>query len=291
MTFISTETLPKCLPDDWQVRADRASAAVRGAPPSDRARVLRNNAQIWRDLKDVLAALSAGKCWYCETRETRSDSAVDHFRPKGSVAEATGHDGYWWLAFDFRNYRFSCTLCNSRRVDKTRSVVGGKQDHFPLVSERRRCYGETDTLSNEAPLLLDPTDYHDPPLIWFEPDGSAVPSCDAAQKPEEHERARASIHLFHLNHSAIRQTRRDLYNNLSRTLRETHVQYVAALDNACENNAAATAALKSGIRTVCQAVRSSTPFSSAARAMLLPYRVEYPWVESVLMPRSQKNPP
>ena len=289
MTFISTETLPTCLPNGWQARADLALAAVRVAPLETRAQVLRANAQVWRDLKDILSALSDGKCWYCETRETRSDNAVDHFRPKGRVAGASAHDGYWWLAFDYKNYRFSCTFCNSRRVDTKSSVVGGKQDHFPLLNEQNRCYRDSDTPRDEAPLLLDPTAYHDPPLIWFEPDGRAVPSCDEATQPEDHKRAQASIHLYHLNHSGIRQTRRDLYNELSRTVRETHVQYITALKSESQNHAAAIAALEAGIRTVSRVISSSATHSSAARAMLLPYKAEYPWIRPVLTPQTKES--
>src|SRR5260370_29254202 len=90
------------LPDSWQKKAQKAFEAMNRCETAEqRQKVLIKYGDVWRDsdLKAELERLSDGKCWYCESREDRSDNPVDHFRPKGRVAECEDHEGYWWLAF------------------------------------------------------------------------------------------------------------------------------------------------------------------------------------------------
>ena len=129
MRYIDKDEL--ALPEGWLARAAAASAAVdAGADPND-------HADVWRELKDALAALFPNKkCWYCESPVDRADNAVDHFRPKGRVSDAVNpHTGYRWLAFDRSNFRYACTFCNSRRKDVVNGTAGGKADRFPLLDE------------------------------------------------------------------------------------------------------------------------------------------------------------
>src|SRR5215470_5179753 len=93
----------------WISDAADAKKAVRDAAPNQRSEVINAHQSVWKDLKEKLRTLSHGKCWYCESIDPRSDNAVDHYRPKGNVRGATPpHEGYWWLAFEWSNYRFSC---------------------------------------------------------------------------------------------------------------------------------------------------------------------------------------
>jgi hypothetical protein len=69
----------------------------------------------WKPAKELLKAESNGKCAYCDaSTETVAYGDVEHFRPK-SV--------YWWLAYCYDNYLFSCQICNQ----------GYKKDHFPTA--------------------------------------------------------------------------------------------------------------------------------------------------------------
>src|SRR5262245_27764752 len=151
--------------------------------PAMRSKEIGKHQKVWTSLKEVLRDLSHGKCWYCESVDPRSDNAVDHYRPKGNVKDSDPpHDGYWWLAFDRDNYRFSCTYCNSiRNSDKT---SGGKQDYFPLWEESKRARSADDDLDDELPLLLDPTNPADVGLIAFAEDGSVGPAVDETRKRE-----------------------------------------------------------------------------------------------------------
>ncbi len=58
----------------------------------------------WKPAKGALKIDTGGKCAYCETStEVVAHGDVEHFRPKSI---------YWWLAFVFDNYLFSCQICN-----------------------------------------------------------------------------------------------------------------------------------------------------------------------------------
>jgi hypothetical protein len=129
--------------------------------------------------------------------DVRSDNAVDHYRPKSRVAECPKHPGYWWLAFDWTNYRFSCTFCNSLRRDDQTESLGGKKDRFPLRDESRRAFGPDDTLDDEEPVLLDPTWFGDPPILWFDEDGRATENPSVASEGSfPHARATVSIEAY-----------------------------------------------------------------------------------------------
>ncbi len=66
--------------------------------------------------KNWLLALSGGKCWFSEVRELYSHYDVEHFRPKKEAKGLDGadRDGYWWLAFDYMNFRV-CGYVGNRK--------------------------------------------------------------------------------------------------------------------------------------------------------------------------------
>ena len=149
---------------------------------------------IWRELATYLAALRKDKCWYSESLNPASDKNVDHFRPKSRVHEEPDHEGYWWKAFDWKNYRYASQWCNQRRVDDVNGTGGGKWDHFPLQTDSFRARQETDDIELERPVLLDPIDPDEWKLLAFRPDGHPTPA-----RPEgtlEYERAAASIRVL-----------------------------------------------------------------------------------------------
>ena len=136
---------------------------------------------------------------------------------KGRVAECPDMPcGYWWLAFEWRNYRYSCTFCNSRRVDLDGGTEGGKHDHFPLFDETRRARTPAEDLDQEQPFLLDPCDPADPVLLWFDEDGRPVPSPTTCPDVDCYlgQRALISIRLLHLDHVDLVERRRALCNRI-----------------------------------------------------------------------------
>jgi len=227
---------------------------------------------IWqdRDLKTLLMTVSFGKCWYCEQNVAeRADNAVDHFRPKGRVAEDTSHEGYWWLAFDWENYRFACTFCNSARLSDDGS--GGKQDHFRLWSEDSRARTPDDLIDREQPLLLDPFQPDDPGYLTFEQDGRAVPTYAKDDDRFLYESASESIERYHLNRQWLRENRQTLMAKLDEMLSDAEKAYRLFNDKRTGSDETRQAH-RNTYRVALKGLRSSiadgAEFSGAARAFL-----------------------
>src|ERR1039457_501575 len=215
MRFVDIAMLQ--LPNGWQGRADQALNDLRNEitqaettarnagqdTVAARRRAISvglgvtSRTQLWRDLANYLGNLGKEKCWYSESRNPTADKNVDHFRPKNRVEEDPAHEGYWWLAFTPRNYRYSSQWCNQRRVDKANSTSGGKSDHFPLCARGVRARQEGDNLELEDPELLDPIDPDDWKLLTFLPDGFPTPAKPVGTA--EHRRAATSIEVYHLH--------------------------------------------------------------------------------------------
>lgn len=281
MRHIDQDEVRRLIPADWAAKAAAALASVT-AKTEDKSRVAEvdRNSAIWRDLKRNLADVSTNKCWYCETEETRSDNAVDHYRPKNAVAEKGGHKGYWWLAFTWENYRFTCTYCNSRRTDVENNTTGGKHDHFPLWDESCRACGPTDDCDREQPMLLDPCCPADPPLLWFDEDGRsrANPTQCHDANGYASKRADRSIDLYHLNHTDLVEKRLALCNAIRRDLRDADVM----LQKASEGDMTARQSFGTAIRQVSTRLARSSPHSTAARCMVMGLRGESPAANAVL---------
>ncbi len=128
----------------------------------------------------ALEELFYDKCAYCETKvAASSDWDVEHFRPKGRVAEAPGHPGYYWLAYKWENLYLSCTHCNQRRKDRprwsdmTENPAKGKADQFPI--EGTRAMSPEDDLFKEQALLLDPCSDNPGHHLDFDANGQIKP--------------------------------------------------------------------------------------------------------------------
>jgi hypothetical protein len=183
---------------------------------------------IWGALAPSLAKLRKNKCWYSESKNPSSDKNVDHFRPKNRVAEDPDHEGYWWKAFDWSNYRYVSQWCNQRRVDKVNGTSGGKWDHFPLQNDSFRARLETDDINQENLMLLDPIDPDDWKFLTFRPDGHPTPA-----KPKgtlEYERAAISIETYHLHCRELVDDRRLYAGMVQRAIEEMEILYPKIAD-------------------------------------------------------------
>jgi uncharacterized protein (TIGR02646 family) len=272
---IDINNLDGHLPEGWQDGAAAALARLHDLDGEDRAKAIAGSAEIWTSLKDRLADLSHKKCWYCESMQIRSDMAVDHFRPKGRVCECPEHEGYWWLAFDWKNLRLSCTFCNSRRKDRSTGTTGGKGDHFPLVNEGRRARTLEDDIGREEPELLDPTRHDDPGMLWFDPDGQAVPRY-GQERLLARQRAERSIDLYNLNHVDICEQRLALSNKI-KSLVDAGDRY---LDEWLEGEPTARDAFGRAVAELRACAHARSEYSATARAALLGFR-DRTWVETV----------
>lgn len=160
-------------------------------------------------VKRALEKLFHDKCAYCEWSPTAgSDWDVEHYRPKGKVAENDQHPGYYWLAYDWENLYLSCKHCNQARKDRARwgdasTAAGpsrGKMDQFPLADESRRAMSPQDAIEDEEPLLLDPNVDLPEEYLTFDATGQVHPIDDDP-------RATATIEICHLSRKRLTDDR------------------------------------------------------------------------------------
>ncbi|WP_156369943.1 HNH endonuclease signature motif containing protein [Frigoribacterium sp. Leaf164] len=235
-------------------------------------------AKLWSELKMPLAFASHGKCWYCECRQIRSDLQVDHFRPKGRVAEDAAHSGYWWLALEPDNFRLACQYCNQYRRGVKTSKGGGKADRFPLRDGSARATNASDAISAESATLLDPTSAQDVHLLTFGLDGRPSSNtlwCTPDSWAES--RATSSIEIYHLDHPGIVDQRKKLNRTLGRTFDDTLSALIGG-----GGDAQARAILKRNFDALARAIRPQSEHSSAARAYLRSRRADSPAAEQLV---------
>jgi hypothetical protein len=162
-----------------------------------------------------------GKCAFCEDNvRSNQHGDIEHFRPKGAIVDqatnrritrpgaAEPHPGYYWLAYDWRNFLPACELCNqpSTEVDGERL---GKRNYFPLADETKRAQAKGEEI-REDPLLINPVET-DPDLhlgidgktgVMFAREGSA--------------KGEACIGTFGLNLRDLPNQRLTAYHNARR---------------------------------------------------------------------------
>ena len=258
---------------DWTSRANDLTKQLSDAVNAqERKEILRKNG-IWSELGKELRKLSNGKCWYTESPQEGTDVDVDHFRPKRRVAERVGeddgHPGYWWLAYDPRNYRYSCIYANRLRRDLETDLVGGKADRFPIDDEAARAMTPDSNWGAEKTLLIDPCQADEVALITFKPDGEAM-----ARYPEaeayKFKKASLSIKYYNLNHSDFRKARTALRDQIE-NLRIEAKRFYERLENGDTDH---QAAYRGAIKQIRKMRDPSSPYSAFCVAITDAYRAE-----------------
>lgn len=204
---------------DWLDKANRLTEQLKAAKTSeDRKAIIEKNNSMWSDIKDWLVKLSHGKCWYSEAKEIFSIYDVDHFRPKNSAKnlDNSKREGYWWLAFDWKNYRLSGSVGN-RLLKDDKDITRGKWDYFPLKENCRPASSPNDDLRDELYYLLDPTNPNDPLLLSFDETGNPVPVIEVDGSWAT-ERVKVTINLLHLDYVPLVEERRKIWELCRRKL-------------------------------------------------------------------------
>ena len=175
-------------------------------PPDQRNDFIDRHADYWRKLKKYYIKLSHGKCWYTEAKEIASHYHMDHFRPKKQpqklekgceIETATSTEAYWWLAFDWKNYRLAGSIPNDK-----------KGSYFPLKSGTH-AVRQGEDVNEEWYGLLDPTDEYDVSLIAFGIDGKVYPSCTDT-KCWDALRVSLSVRVFNLDSEILVDARKEI---------------------------------------------------------------------------------
>lgn len=184
----------------WKAKAN--AAAVIALAEKDKEGFEYSNA-IWTELKQFLFWISKGKCGYCEQKVTGVYAGdVEHYRPKKKVTGEPTHPGYYWLAYDERNYVPVCQKCNGARA---------KANHFPLDPTSPRAFKPEDVVK-EKPLLINPLGA-DEPSIHFEfigPEGGK----DFGKLKGITPAGEKSSKLYHLNRRELVEARRETYKDI-----------------------------------------------------------------------------
>lgn len=214
------------LPDGWLDKANKLTQELVEANSLEARNTIIAKNEIWKELFLPLNKLSNGKCWYSEAKDVMSDRDVDHFRPKNKAKNLDNiprqdEDGYWWLCYDYENYRFSSQYSNEPRKDKFnhKKETGGKWHYFPLFENstvaktKARC-------KDEEIMLLDPCDKDDPYLLTFNSTGKALPNPAAILNDNDIRRVLTSIKLYHLDHTPLEELRQRTWDFCQRMIDE-----------------------------------------------------------------------
>ncbi len=260
-----------------------AAEAVRHAiytavDAATRKALIKANRERWVAFRPVFQNVFGEKCWYTESRNPGTDDDVDHYRPKGRVAERPGHGGYWWEALHWRNFRLSCHRANRLRENPETGDTHGKGDRFPLLDEQQRWRRPGD-VCRERPTLLDPTDPSDPPLLTFEIDGRVAVAPEHANDATAARRIEDSRIYLHLDWPAFVSDRRSLYTTVLLAVIDGDLAD-AALQR---GEAGARDTLKAIARNLIRMVQDRAPYSRAANAYIHRFQ-DRDWVRRYVLP-------
>jgi Rad3-related DNA helicase len=212
--------------------------------------LIEKNCGHWGKLKPWLLHLSHGKCWFTEARDIASHLDVEHFRPKKAARNVKGpeRDGYWWLAFDYMNFRIAGNVPNRKKGAWFPLRYGSTRSTY-----KRRC--ERD----EIPHFLDPTSAHDVALLAFDEEGKAIPAPGADRW--DYVRARRTIDRLKLSeHQALAEERRKVWQRTSRLIND----YLNALSNS-RFSAAERERAHSSARDLARMMKADEELSSVAK--------------------------
>lgn len=199
---------------------------------------------IWSKFKPILIRYYGEKCWYSECSLEGSFGDVDHFRPKNKSTDDQGNvilaNGYWWLAYDYLNYRLSCEKSN-RSFGK-----GGKNDMFPLKPGTAPA---TQGNKNDIPILLDPCVDSDTTLIDCNEAGEIV-----ALSSDPYEINRVDISKSVYNWDCFNDARKKIRSKCKTALELFEMAYESSPDK-----------MGASISQICDLVDPLTPYSSFAK--------------------------
>lgn len=244
--------------DAWLAESDRLvkelATLVASGKLKERNQLIDARSAHWGKLKPWLLALSNGKCWFTEARDIASHLDVEHFRPKKATRNVKGpeRDGYWWLTFDYMNFRIAGTVPNRKKGVWFPLKYGSARSKFT-----RRCEWD------EVPHFLDPTNAHDVTLLAFDEEGKAIPTPGVSRW--DLVRARRTIDRLKLTeHQALAEERRKVWQRVTNHI----ASYKCALETA-RYSAGARERVKNEAREIAELTKPSAALSSVAKWCVL----------------------
>jgi len=204
----------------WEDKAKSHLDAIKPLDKKERSKYWSKN-NIWAELYSALSELSGDKCWYTESKENSSEWQVDHFRPKAKSIDENGDEildcGYWWLSYDWKNFRLSGTLTNLLRKGRFEEGedVFGKGNYFPLCDKTQVAKEGDLFCKDERPILLDPTNARDVSLLGFDRDGLPYEVYNQEDDPNKYLRASVTIKCYGLTHKSLVRGRASVWTKCS----------------------------------------------------------------------------
>ena len=283
MKYRNPGALTTRITTEWLQKSEELLNRLLAATPEEKKKIISENSGHWSAIKKDLANFSKDKCWYSERKLTETEMEVDHFRPKGKV-EGIEHSGYWWLAFDYRNFRLSSSTVNKKRKNTFSSDsddVFGKGTLFPLENETSRVVDpqvkidhHTLQLGGEQPFLLDPLVNGDNLYLDFNfQEGLVIEAVDLQDGQVEKLRARMSIDIYYLNSSVLLQMRQQIAKNLNNLLSDVKELVQKKNENPDEFT---PTKIRSKFKLIVDMVAEDAEFSSFSKSFLASRRHEFP---------------
>lgn len=244
----------------------RLTEELKKLPPEKRDKFIDDNADYWGKLKEHYCHLSYGKCWYTEAKDIASHYNMDHFRPKKKTIKLkrnckidtiNNSEAYWWLAFDWKNYRLSASIPNT-----------SKSNYFPLKLGTNAATREED-LATEWPGLIDPTDEQDVCLITFDKDGNVYPACADGWDAD---RVKLSVRVYNLDCASLKDARIEIQQRCQRLINEI---ISAQKDYATTNIPQYRELYKSKIKELKKMTMPDAEFSAVANRFVRNYPEEF----------------
>ena len=247
----------KSPPKDWRKTARMLTKELGKEPdPEKRKAIIEKNKTHWGKLRDWLLTLSAGKCWYSEAKDCVQYWEVEHFRPKNAAKDEHGketHNGYWWLAFDWHNYRIAGQVINRK-----------KGAYFPLKQGSFVADQPGKPTEDELPCLLDPTDESDCRLVFFDETGRIAPKPGATEW--ERHRVELSRERFNLDYQTLVDSRKALWQTCWASINE----YLNLMKAHCDTGSISKRAeAKRVLQQLRAHVRLEAPFSMVAASCVI----------------------
>ena len=239
-------------PQDWLDRANAVTQQLLVATSAaERNVIIDTNEALWSELKDFLLELSQEKCWYSESKDTYNHLHIDHFRPKKIAIglDKKDHGGYWWLSFNWLNYRACGGAGNVRKKDKF--AVRNNKANTPTCN-----------LEDENVYFLDPTEEEDPLKLTFNSGGEAMPLFSSGW---DFERADYTIKNLNLNFRKLTETRKKVWGKCS--ILVTEIQDLMNQNNT-NPSTFRKGQIKEKIKQLKELANKTAPFSSTAKACL-----------------------
>lgn len=237
---------------DWADRADLLTLQLLCETDKDvRNAIIDDNNNLWTELKDFLLNISNNKCWYSESKDAYNHLHVDHFRPKKIAMGLDKKDkgGYWWLAFEWTNYRVTGGAGNVKKKDK-------------FAVRQHKCEDPDGCVDDELFYFLDPCEEEDVLKLTFNEHGEAVSIYKAGW---DYERASYTIENLNLNFKLLKEARKNVWTKCSTLIREAQ-NLMSEMD--ARPSAKKRGQIKEKIKQLKQFVANDAEFSATARTCL-----------------------